>query len=203
MNDARFSALRKKILNHLKESLSPRLFAHCLGVEAAAVQIAAASSNHRLIKSCSIAGLLHDASKCLTLFEMQKAAAVSGFKIRAAILEKEGLLHGHVSAAIARSVFGISDARIISAIRHHTLGRPEMNALEKIIFISDYIEPMRCFEGVETLRRKVYEALFSGCLDRALLLVVRDKMRSLAMLKIELEKTLPEIEKKLAEKLNM
>lgn len=203
MNDARFSALRKKIIKHLKESLGPRLFAHCLGVEAAAVQIAAASSNYRLIKSCCIAGLLHDASKCLTLFEMQKAAAASGFKIRPEVLEKEGLLHGHVSAAIARAVFGIADARIISAIRHHTLGRPEMNALEKIIFISDYIEPTRNFEGIETLRRKAYEAIFSGGLDRALLLVVRDKIRSLERLKIDIEKTLPEIEKNLAEKLNM
>ncbi|HBC75773.1 MAG: hypothetical protein A2008_12775 [Candidatus Wallbacteria bacterium GWC2_49_35] len=203
MNDARFSALRKKIIKHLKESLGPRLFAHCLGVEAAAVQIAAASSNHFLIKSCSIAGLLHDASKCLTLFEMQNAAAASGFKIRTAVLEKEGLLHGHVSAVIARRVFGIADVRIISAIRHHTLGRPKMNALEKIIFISDYIEPMRNFEGIETLRRKVYEALFSDGLDHALLLVVRDKIRSLTQLKIDLEKTLPEIEKSLAEKLNM
>ena len=34
-----------------------------------------------------------------------------------------------------------------------------MSVLEKIIFIADYIEPLRNFPGVEEVRRKTYENL--------------------------------------------
>ena len=34
-----------------------------------------------------------------------------------------------------------------------------MNTLEKIIYVADYIEPNRSFEGVEQLRRLAFEDL--------------------------------------------
>ena len=46
----------------------------------------------------------------------------------------------------------IKDEDILSAIRYHTTGRKNMSILEKIIYIADYIEPLRKFNGVEELR---------------------------------------------------
>ena len=40
-----------------------------------------------------------------------------------------------------------------------------MTTLEKVIYMADYIEPTRAFEGVERLRKLAYEDL-----DRAMLL---------------------------------
>ena len=39
--------------------------------------------------------------------------------------------------------YNIEDTEILDAIACHTTGKPAMTLLEKIIYISDYIEPMR------------------------------------------------------------
>ena len=72
--------------------------------------------------------------------------------------ENEKLLHAKTGAALAREMFGISD-RVYEAIRWHTTGKPDMNLLEKIVYMADYIEPNRDFEGVEKLRELSYENL--------------------------------------------
>ena len=61
------------------------------------------------------------------------------------------------------SVFGVEDA-VYDAIWYHTTGKPDMTRLEKILYLADYIEPSRDFDGVETLRRAVYEDLDHGLL---------------------------------------
>lgn len=52
--------------------------------------------------------------------------------------------------------------RIYSAIRWHTTGRADMTLLEKIIYLADYIEPTRDFDGVERLRKLAYENIDSA-----------------------------------------
>ena len=66
------------------------------------------------------------------------------------------LLHSKTGAAIARDVFGV-DEEIYLAINWHTTGRAGMSLLEKIIYMADYIEPTRDFEGVEEFCIKEYE----------------------------------------------
>ena len=44
---------------------------------------------------------------------------------------------------MASSKYDIKDEEILTAITYHTTGRPGMSLLEKIVYISDYIEPMR------------------------------------------------------------
>lgn len=60
------------------------------------------------------------------------------------------------------------------AIFWHTTAKADMTLLEKIIYIADYIEPNRDFEGVEELRRLAYEDL-----DRALLLGVETTIQEM------------------------
>ena len=73
-------------------------------------------------------------------------------------LNSPKLLHAKTGAAFARDLFGISD-EIYEAIRWHTTGKPDMTMLEKIIYLADYIEPTRDFDGVEKLRQLAYEDL--------------------------------------------
>ena len=54
---------------------------------------------------------------------------------------------------------------VVEAIRWHTTGRANMTLLEKVIYMADYIEPTRDFEGVEPLRKLAYQNL-----DKAMLL---------------------------------
>ncbi len=66
------------------------------------------------------------------------------------------LLHARTGAAVAKDMFGVSDA-VYEAIRWHTTGKPDMTMLEKIIYLADYIEPNRDFPGLERLRELSYE----------------------------------------------
>jgi predicted HD superfamily hydrolase involved in NAD metabolism len=55
---------------------------------------------------------------------------------------------------------------VLNAIRYHTTGREDMSMLEKIICISDYVEPKRTFEGVTEIRElalvDIDKALFAA-----------------------------------------
>jgi len=73
-------------------------------------------------------------------------------------IENPALLHARTGAAMARELFGISD-EIYEAIRWHTTGKPDMSTLEKIIYLADFTEPNRDFEGVDVLRELCFENL--------------------------------------------
>lgn len=66
------------------------------------------------------------------------------------------LLHGVIGKHLAMTKYNIGDQEILEAIRWHTTGRAGMSVLEKIIYIADYIEPLRTFEGIEEMRRLAF-----------------------------------------------
>jgi predicted HD superfamily hydrolase involved in NAD metabolism len=53
-------------------------------------------------------------------------------------------------------VYDVHDKEILSAIYYHTTGKENMSLLEKIVYIADYIEPNRDFEGVERVRELAF-----------------------------------------------
>ena len=59
---------------------------------------------------------------------------------------------------VAERIFGENEA-VVSAICYHTTGKANMNLLEKIIYIADYVEPNRTIPGVEELRRLAFTDL--------------------------------------------
>ena len=48
---------------------------------------------------------------------------------------------------------------MVEAIASHTTGKANMNTLEKIIYVADYMEPNRDFPGVEELRQLAFTDL--------------------------------------------
>jgi len=58
---------------------------------------------------------------------------------------KAVLLHGRAGAVMLRERFGVLDEGILDAVRHHTLGRPGMGSVGKVLFVADYLEPLRKF----------------------------------------------------------
>ena len=140
--------LRPIALSYLK----PKRMPHVLGTEQEADETQA-----------RVAALLHDCTKKLDM-EGQLALCAQ-YHIRLDDLERHALklLHAKTGAAIARDVFGVDDA-VYWAIYWHTTGHADMTLLEKIIYLADYIEPSRDFDGVDTLRQAVYEDLDHGLL---------------------------------------
>lgn len=110
------------------------------------------------------AGILHDCTKYLEMGEQQALCAKYGITLDELEQQAVKLLHSKTGAAVARDVFGVEDD-IFWAIFWHTTGKADMTLLEKIVYIADYMEPTRSFEGVDRMRKLAYEDL-----DAALLL---------------------------------
>ena len=150
-------ALRPIALSYLK----PKRMPHVLGTEQEAVRLAEKYGAD--VTKARIAALLHDCTKKLDMDE--QLALCRQYAIPLDELEQKALklLHSKTGAAIARDVFAADD-EIYNAILYHTTGKPDMTLLEKIIYLADYIEPSRDFDGVDTLRQAVYEDLDHGLL---------------------------------------
>lgn len=129
--------LRKSVQQRMNE----KRFEHTLGVEYTACAMAMKYGVD--ITKAQLAGLLHDSAKCLPDDEMIQICEKE--QIPFSVMERENpfLLHGKVGAFIAKTEYHISDEDILNAITYHTTGRPGMSALEKIIYIADFIEPNR------------------------------------------------------------
>ena len=67
-------------------------------------------------------------------------------------------LHALTGSLVAERIFGENEA-VVSAICCHTTGKADMNTLETILYVADYMEPNRSFPGVEKLRELAYTDL--------------------------------------------
>lgn len=144
------SWLRTQAYKYLKPTRVP----HVAGCEQEAVKLAERWGADP--GDAAEAGILHDITKKLTMPEQLKLAEKYGIVFDALERENIKLTHAITGAELSRDLFGVTDA-VYDAIRWHTTGKPDMTLLEKIIYLADYIEPTRDFEGVEPLRALAYE----------------------------------------------
>ena len=119
------------------------------------------------------AGILHDCTKYLSLKEHLALCSKYGVQLDELEQQAEKLLHSKTGACIAKYVFGEPD-EVYNAIFWHTTAKADMTTLEKILYVADYMEPNRDFEGVERLRALAYEDL-----DKALLLGVETTIQEM------------------------
>ncbi|MCR5575881.1 MAG: nicotinate (nicotinamide) nucleotide adenylyltransferase [Oscillospiraceae bacterium] len=141
---------------HSRPYLKPKRVKHVEGVEREAVKLARRWGEDA--DTAAEAGILHDITKSLPHEKQLKLCEKYGIMLEAAERETPALLHAITGAAFSRELFGISDA-VYGAIRWHTTGKPEMSLLEKIVYLADYIEPTRDFEGIKKLRKLSFEDL--------------------------------------------
>ncbi|MBR6258852.1 MAG: nicotinate (nicotinamide) nucleotide adenylyltransferase [Oscillospiraceae bacterium] len=147
-----FDWLREKAYAMLKEKRIP----HVKGCEEEAVRLADRWEENE--DDAREAAILHDITKKETLDSQLILCERYDIITNTAEKKSANLLHAMTGAAVAAGEFGVSP-KVASAIRWHTTGRPAMTKLEKIIYMADYIEPTRDFEGLNELRRLAYEDL--------------------------------------------
>ena len=92
-------------------------------------------------------GVMYTAG-CLAMaygYDMQKAMLCEENDILISSVERENpfLLHAKLGALLAKTEYDVTDPLILHAIKVHTTGEPDMNILDMIIYIADYIEPNR------------------------------------------------------------
>lgn len=156
----------KEMDNKLKMSIESERYIHSIGVMKSALELAEIYGVEK--DKAAIAGLLHDCAKDLKNKDLYETIKGNLYSKTDEIMEKQPrLLHGPIGAHIAKNHYDVTDKQILNAIKYHTTGKENMNILEKIIFISDYIEVGRNFTGVEIIRKWVKKDL-----DKAILIAL-------------------------------
>lgn len=150
------------IREYLKKHLSSKRYTHSLYVANIAEDLARHYGCDE--EKAKLAGLIHDCSKEEKLENLVFYAGKCGFPVDEESYRIPEILHGPASVYISRTEFGIEDKEILTSIRYHVTGRENMTLMEKIIFIGDYVEPSRQFDGVDEIR-----ALACKNLDEAML----------------------------------
>ncbi|MBQ8306162.1 MAG: bis(5'-nucleosyl)-tetraphosphatase (symmetrical) YqeK [Blautia sp.] len=149
-----FIKMKKKLAKYLDEER----FAHTMGVMYTCASLCMVHGGD--LGDAQAAGLLHDCAKCIP--NKKKIRLCEQHHIEMTSFEKDHpfLLHAKLGAYIASKKYDIDDKDILSAIRYHTTGRPGMSRLEKIVYIADYIEPMRDkAPNLSRVRRLAFEDL--------------------------------------------
>lgn len=161
-----------KIKKDLKEKLSKNRYEHSLRV---------ADYCKRLAKIYKIdenraylSGLVHDCAKNLEEFYMLNKKLNSDIIFDTEEKDNENLRHAPIGAVVCKDLYGIFDEEILSAVRYHTIAKENMTLLEKILFISDKIEPDRKYDTVDELRR-----LADFDIDRAIVKFLNDSFEYL------------------------
>lgn len=157
------------LYNLLSSTLRPKRYIHTLGVAYTASALAFCHGVDP--EKAKLAGLLHDCAKYFTGDEM--LALCEKYQIALTSTERvnTALIHSKLGAYLAEHRYGVKDEEILSAIRYHTTGKPDMTPLEKIIYIADYIEPHRKIDcspySFAAIRQKCFQDL-----DRGLLMIL-------------------------------
>ena len=159
---------REEALACVQEQLTEQRYIHTVGVMETAVQLAERFGAD--VKKAEIAAIFHDYAKFRPKEEMKQIILNGGGPLEVLDFHHE-LWHAPAGAALVKTEVGITDEDILSAIRFHTSGRPNMTLLEKVIYVADYIEPGRRFPGVEEVRTLAEEDL-----DLALIQALKNTM---------------------------
>ncbi len=136
--------------------LNPNRVRHVLGCRDTCVALAERWGADRT--DAARAGILHDITKALD-GPLQLTLCDAYGKILDDFSKKyPKTLHALTGSLVAKRIFGENDA-VVSAICSHTTGKPNMNLLEKIVYVADYMEPNRDFPGVEQMRELAFSDL--------------------------------------------
>ena len=147
LREAAYAFLKKKRVSHVQ------------GCEKEAVALAEKYGADP--EKAAVAAILHDITKALDL--RNQLILCDRYGIICDDIEKNSvsLLHSKTGAARARDLFDIEQS-VYDAIWWHTTAKPEMSLLEKVIYMADYIEPTRDFEGIDKLRKAAARDLDSA-----------------------------------------
>lgn len=145
----------------VRDAVSRRLsgarFAHTLRVEEEIASMAALLFPKRE-NEARLAALLHDVTKELSVEEQIALCAAEGMPLLEGDLAVIETLHEKSAPAMIRRDFPeCATEEILSAVRYHATGRANMSTLEMAVFLADYIEPGRPYDGCREARALFWE----------------------------------------------
>ena len=147
---------RNEALMIVKDELTEKRYNHTLGVLETAVKLAERYGVN--CQKAELAAIFHDYAKFRSKDEM-KTIIIEQNMPKDLLSFHHELWHAPVGSYLVKKEVGIDDEDILQAIKYHTTGNKNMNTLDKVIFLADYIEPGRDFPGVEKVRKLALENL--------------------------------------------
>lgn len=161
--------LLQRLADDARQSLRPKRFLHVLGVTHTAVTLAIRHGVDPV--RAAAAALLHDRSKETPPERIKADLESRGSAIPEDDAPYPALWHGPHAAVLARDEYGISEedglGEIAEAVTIHSTADAAMSPLAQILFLADYLEPSRDFEGIDELRALARQDL-TGAFKRAL-----------------------------------
>ncbi|MEQ9810135.1 bis(5'-nucleosyl)-tetraphosphatase (symmetrical) YqeK [Streptococcus jiangjianxini] len=140
---------RDQLLEKLQSVMSAKRFAHVLGVEQAAINLARLN-NYDEVKA-GLAGLLHDYAKESS--DQEFLQLIDRHHLDPDLKQwNNNIWHGVVGIYKIQEELGLTDPDVLRAIEIHTIGDAEMTTLDKIVYVADYIEHNRDFPLVAKAR---------------------------------------------------
>ena len=135
--------------------LSPKRFQHTLGVVLEAEKLAKHYGAD--INKARWAALLHDCAKEYGADKKRMLCEAWHIPIDPLLAKHIDLAHGLIGAECAKRQFYVTDPDILQAIRYHISGHKDITLLDKIIVLSDFIEPFReDYPPLEAMRALAY-----------------------------------------------
>lgn len=118
-----------------------------------------------------LAGLVHDMCKDFDGKQMLFLAKQDGYPITEIEMDKKSLLHGRAASVLLETEYGITNNKVLEAVRNHTFGSPGMCDFAKILYTADKIEPTRPHitkERIEELFEKELDDFVLSVLEEAI-----------------------------------
>lgn len=131
----------RSISGRLEKVLKPDRYDHTQGVMYTAAALSMRYGED--MDEALLAGLLHDCGKIGTVQEQKNLCNEYGIDLTVSEQQIPSLIHAKLGAYLAEHEYNIADTAVVEAIAWHTTGKPAMNMLEKIIYVADFIEPLR------------------------------------------------------------
>ena len=132
---------KKEIINDLQKRLDLNRFIHSISVASISKELAIFYNLN--FENSFIAGLLHDYAKCIDQKELYIMSKKYNINYKNYDFDDiKNILHANVGAYIVKEKYNVND-EIFNAIFTHTTADSNMTDIQKIVFISDFIEPFR------------------------------------------------------------
>ena len=138
---------QREVLAQAEEALAvqlaekPRRLEHSLSVARTAESLALAYGVDPF--AARLAGTLHDWCKALPNSEQERLCVERGVCFDVDLSLVTPLLHGPLAASLLPERFPWMTPEVCQAIERHTIGAPDMTPLDMVVFIADYVEPLR------------------------------------------------------------
>lgn len=152
----------EKLRTDVKKEMGEKRYNHTLEVEKMAVRLGEIYAPDK-IPTLRAAALLHDVTKERSTEEHIAICEKAGLVVNEAERKAPKMFHSRTAALVIPEKYPeFALPELVEAVRYHTTGKADMNIIEKIIYLADYIDMSRSFEDCVALREYFFDFDFEN-----------------------------------------